>query len=174
MELGTSALFGITNSPIESRGNPILMKKLAILIPLIALTACASAAPVPSPEAQSKATYDIAEAVFRYQFQHNASAIQQTAGRYCLSLPGDRSPDAVFLHRFDGNTPPVLGADDCERKSGKDLFFRVQKVDWQSDDEVWVRGGYFEGNLSSSVESYRVRRKNGKWTVDGARMEAIS
>jgi hypothetical protein len=149
------------------------MRNLSILV-LLLISACASAGPVPSTEAQSRATNDIAEAVFRYQFQHNASSLQERADRYCLSLPGEQSPDAAFLQRFDGNTPAVLGVDDCRRQSGKNLLFRLQKLDWRSDDEVWVTGGYWEGNLSSSVESYRVRRKDGKWVVDGARMQAIS
>lgn len=150
------------------------MKKITFLALLLALTACASAGPVPSTEAQTAATGDIAEAVFRYQFQHNASSLQERADRYCLSLPGERSPEAAFLQRFDGNKPPVLGVDECRRKSGKNLLFRVQRLDWRSDTEVWVSGGYWEGNLSSSAESYRVRLKDGKWVVDGARMEAIS
>jgi len=61
-----------------------------------------------------------------------------------------------------------------DRKSGKNLFFRVQKVDWRKDGEVWVRGGYYEGNLSSSIELFQVVNENGKWVVKGARMEAIS
>jgi predicted small lipoprotein YifL len=153
------------------------MKKLSsllLLLALLAIAACASAGPVPSTEAQAKATNDIAEAVFRYQFQHNASSLQERADRYCLSLPGEQSPEAAFLQRFDGNTPAVLGVDECRKKSGKNLLFRLQRLDWRSDDEVWVQGGYWEGNLSSSVESYRVRRKDGKWVVDGARMQAIS
>jgi hypothetical protein len=150
------------------------MKNISLLVLPLALAACASAGPVPSSEAQSAATSDIAEAVFRYQFRHNASSLQERADRYCLSLPGERSPDAAFLQRFDGNTPPVLGVEECRRKSGKNLLFRVQRLDWRSDDEVWVSGGYWEGNLSSSGESYRVRRKDGKWGVDGARMETIS
>ena len=154
------------------------MKKLSILVlPLVLLgtTACASSAPPPpSVPGGIVAEADIAEAVFRYQFQHNASAIQQEADHYCLSLPGERSPDGDFLHRFDGNHPPVWRADECQRGSGHDLFFRVQRLDWRSDTEVWVSGGFWERNLSSSRESYRVRFKKGKWVVDGAHRETVS
>jgi hypothetical protein len=154
------------------------MKNLSILVLLLApivTTACASSAPpASSGPGRLTAETDIAEAVFRYQFDHNASAIQQKADHYCLSLPNEHPPDAAFLQRFEGNHPPVLSAGECQRKSGHDLFFRVQRFDWRSDTEVWVSGGYWEGNLSSSLESYRVRLKNGKWVVDGAHMEAIS
>ena len=150
-------------------------KALLLLPLLVAASACASSAP-PPPYAPGGlvAEADIAEAVFRYQFQHNASAIQQEADHYCLSLSGERSPDGDFLHRFDGNHPPVRSADQCQRGSGHNLFFRVQRFDWRSDTEVWVSGGYWEANLSSSNESYRVRLKNGKWVVDGAHRETIS
>ncbi len=151
------------------------MKNLFIPGLLLVAGACASGAP-PPPYAPGGlvAEGDIVEAVFRYQFAHNASAIQQEADHYCLSMPGDRSPDADFLHRFDGNHPPVLGADQCARGAGRDLYFRVQRLDWRSDTEVWVSGGYREGTFSSAKESYRVRFKNGKWVVDGSRRESIS
>lgn len=150
-------------------------KTLCLLLALALSGACASSAP-PPPYAPGGlvAESDIAEAVFRYQFAHNTSAIQQEATHYCLSLPGDRSPDADFLHRFDGNHPPVVRADQCQRGSGRDLYFRVQRLDWRNDTEVWVSGGYWEGTLSSARESYRVRFKNGKWVVDGSRRETIS
>jgi len=151
---------------------------LVVLSVLFTTTGCAAtAAPADNNQAppdRTASVNDIAEAVFRYQFDHNASGIQKQAERYCLSLPGEKSPDAAFLRRFEGNQPPVLAADECERRSGKSLFFRINKLDWHRDNEVWVRGGYFEGNLSSSIESYRVLLKNGKWVVEGARMEAIS
>jgi hypothetical protein len=123
---------------------------------------------------RSAAEPDIYEAVFRYQFDHNASAIQKGAEKYCLTLPGERTPGAEFLKRFEGHRPPVVAADQCERQSGKNLFFQIQRLDWRKDNEVWVRGGYWEGNLSSSVEMFRVVNENGRWVVKGARMEAIS
>jgi len=126
------------------------------------------------PASRTDAEPDIYEAVFHYQFDHNASAIQTRAEKYCLALPEERMPDAPFLQRFGDHHPPVVAADRCERKSGQSLFFRIQRLDWHKDNEVWVRGGYWEGNLSSSIELYRVVRENGKWVVKGARMEAIS
>ncbi|HEY9420948.1 MAG TPA: hypothetical protein VIW92_06020 [Thermoanaerobaculia bacterium] len=155
------------------------MKPLILLILLSLLpSACAQNTGPASSEGSSPtraaAEEDIAEAVFRYQFDHNASGIQKQAARYCLSLPGERSPGEAFLQRFQGNQPPVASAEECERVGGKNLFFRVQRFDWRKDNEVWVRGGYYEGNLSSSVEAFQVVRQNGRWVVKGARMEMIS
>jgi membrane-bound lytic murein transglycosylase len=158
------------------------MKNLAILALLATLGGCAANANATDPAASDStvsashaaAEDQIAEAVFRYLFEHNASGMQKAAEKYCLSLPGEKMPDAAFLQRFEGNKPPVLAADQCDRKSGKNLFFRVQKFDWRKDGEVWVRGGYYEGNLSSSIELFQVVNENDKWIVKGARMEAIS
>lgn len=146
---------------------------------VIALAACAQNSSSPSPSQTSSpsraaAEEEIAEAVFRRQFDHNASGIQKNAEKYCLSLPGDTMPSAELLKRFEGNHPPVVAADQCERKSGRNLFFRINNFDWRGDGEVWVRGGYYEGNLSSSLELYQVVNQNGKWVVKGQRMEAIS
>jgi hypothetical protein len=150
------------------------VKRIAILCLMLFVGACASGAPPPPAQDRFAAQDEILEAVFRYQFQHNASSLQSKADRYCLTLPQDQNPGEEFLHRFAGSQPPVVSAGECNRKRGRDLFFRVQNLDWRSDQEVWVRGGYWEGNLSSSVEMYQVLRKNGKWTVAGSRMEAIS
>jgi hypothetical protein len=150
------------------------MKSIAILSLMVMVGACASGAPPPPPQDRFAAQDEILEAVFRYQFQHNASAIQGKADRYCLTLPQDKNPSEEFLRRFAEVQPSVVSADQCRKKAGRDLFFRVQNLDWRSDEEVWVRGGYWEGNLSSSLELYRVLRKNGRWIVEGSRMEAIS
>ena len=158
------------------------MKNLAILVLVSALGGCAANANATDPMAsgstaspsRAAAEEEITEAIFRRQFDHNASALQKNAEKYCLSLPGDKAPSAELLKRFEGNRPPVVAASQCDRQSGKNLFFRINKLDWRKDDEVWVRGGYYEGNLSSSIELYQVVRENGKWIVKGQRMEAIS
>ena len=160
------------------RSSSRLRTGLLLLVLSVPAGGCASSSPATSSPApapsHAAAEPDIFEAVFRYQFDHNASGIQKKAERYCLELPGERSPDAAFLQRFAGHQPPVAAAEECQRKAGKNLFFRINRLDWHKDNEVWVRGGYFEGNLSSSIESYRVQLKDGKWVVTGARMEAIS
>jgi hypothetical protein len=156
-------------------------KTALCLLLMIAPAACAQNSPPPESSqgsttspSRAAAEEEIAEAVFRRHFEHNASAIQKNAEKYCLSLPGDRMPSAEFLKRFEGNRPPVAAADQCDRKSGKNLFFRINAFNWREDGEVWVRGGYYEGNLSSSLELFQVVNENGKWVVKGQRMEAIS
>ncbi|HEX4495066.1 MAG TPA: hypothetical protein VIE43_05290 [Thermoanaerobaculia bacterium] len=143
------------------------------IVPLLLIASACASAPPPSPEAQAAAEGDITEAVFRYQFQHNASTLQQSAERYCLTLTDERNPDAAFLRRFEAVRPQVVAAMTCAKGSSGDLFFRVQKLDWQSDAEVWARGGYSEGTVSSITETYLVHRKDGRWTVDGSRRDTL-
>lgn len=68
-------------------------------------------------EAQEK--LDICEAVFRYQFEHNASGAQQKAKAYFLKIH-NKDPSDEFLARFKGHTPPV--------KKGSDFAIRGATV----------------------------------------------
>jgi hypothetical protein len=151
-----------------------------LLLLSIALAACSSAgsssgpgSPSPPPP-RSVSEPDILEAVFRYQFEHNASGIQQSAEKYCLTITGGEKPSAEFLRRFEGNRPPVVTADQCDRRSGRNLFFQAKIESWESDSEALVRGGYYEGNLSSSRETFRVVWEDGRWVVRDGRLEVIS
>lgn len=114
---------------------------------------------------------DIAEATFRYQFEHNASGQQQKAPAYFLSLFG-KDPAEAFLKRFEGHKPPVKKG--SEFKIGKGLLFRVARIKRVSDAKVEVSGGYYEAGLSSSGNTYVVEFKNGKWVVTRDRMHWIS
>ena len=50
---------------------------------------------------------NIREAVFRYQFEHNASGQQQNAKVYFLSLDKGADPNKAFMLRFRDHNPPV-------------------------------------------------------------------
>lgn len=154
-------------------------------LPLLSLAvlcfaACSSAGPSSGPGStrqpppRSVAEPDILEAAFRYQFEHNASGIQHNAEKYCLTITGGEKPGADFLRRFEGSRPPVVAADQCDRQSGRNLFFQAKIESWESDSEALVRGGYYEGNLSSSRETFRVVWEDGRWVVRDGRLEVIS
>jgi hypothetical protein len=119
----------------------------------------------------------IREAVFLYQFDHNASGLQKHAHAYCIFVTiNDRrvDPSNGFLKRFAHHKPPVRKGSAChwtdvqvvENRMGRPaLVFTVGKITWLSDNEVKREGGYEEGNVSSSAESYAVNRQSGKWVV---------
>ncbi len=114
---------------------------------------------------------DIAEATFRHQFTHNASGQQQKSSAYCLTLFG-KDPDAGFLARFKDHKPPVQKG--SEFVEGKGLKFHISKIKRISASKVEVSGGYYEGGLSSSGNTYLLELKDGKWIVAEDKMLWIS
>ena len=127
----------------------------------------------------------IREAVFRYEFEHNASGLQKRAYVFCISVGyPEADPTTELLKRFHGNKPPVLKASACgykneiqvvEIRTGKpSLIFTAGDVRMLSSNIAQVTGGYFEGNVSSSGNTYRVENKVGKWVVTKDEMNSIS
>jgi len=128
---------------------------------------------------------DVYEAVFRWQFDHNASAQQKNAKVYFLGV-GEKAndPSDAFMKRFTDHKPPVRkasashyvrGKGIVDKKTGdKGLAFRATSIKWLSDAEVEVRGGYYEAELSASGNTYTVRKEKGKWKVTKDKREWIS
>jgi hypothetical protein len=137
-------------------------------------------APSAGPE-RNKQEEDIAEAVFRYQFLHNASGRQQNAKVYFLSLRY-RNPSDKFMQRFAGNTPVVDRVSDCTEDDdirdihteAPGILFRITTIKWITPSRVEVSGGYDEGRLSSSGNTYYIEKRNGKWVVVRDEMHWIS
>lgn len=129
---------------------------------------------------------DIRETVFRHQFDHNASGQQKSAHAYCLAILAgekDSDPSQQFMKRFANHKPPVRRVSAChwtsvqvvENRTGRPaLIFRVSKITWTSDTEATVDGGYDEGNVSSSGNTYTVKKQDGKWAVTNDHMNVIS
>ena len=173
------------------------MKRLLIAMIVAPLAGCAlRAVPDKKPEAGPTAIinssaaeeWDIREATFRYQFRKNASGQQQAAKVYCLELAVDgkrADPDDAFLKRFAGNKPPVKKGSECgmsaeqgvviDKETGASgLIFNTGDIQWVSDTEVEVSGGYYEASLSASGNVYSLKKVNGIWTVIKEKMTWIS
>jgi hypothetical protein len=119
---------------------------------------------------------EIREAVFRYQFEFNASGLGQAANAYFLNVEGNKDPSAQLLERFGGHRPPVKPvsasmlqpgtAQVLDRESGlPSLIFGITEIRWLSDDEVEVDGGYEEASESGTGNTYRVVKEAGRWEV---------
>jgi hypothetical protein len=127
---------------------------------------------------------DIREVVFRWQFDHNASRQNRNPEVYFLAVgEKDRDPSAVFMKRFTGNKPPLRRASQCrkstrgvfDKKTGeRGLVFRVERIEWKSDSQVDVDGGYYEDGMSASGNTYTVQKTKGKWKVTNDEMHWIS
>jgi hypothetical protein len=138
--------------------------------------------------AQPQEESNIAEAVFRYEFDHNASAVQKDASAYFLAFGAanaPKDPGADFLKRFADVKPTVKPAS-ASLKSGETrsvidksttkpgVIFYVERLKWTKKDEADVQGGYYESSKSSSSEVYSVVQKGGKWTVTTSKKGEIS
>lgn len=117
---------------------------------------------------------DMAEAVFRYQFENNGSELYTDASAYFLEVR-KTDPEDAFINRFKGLQPPVKKKSQCstkgmrvtDRKTGKrGLMFNVDKTAMTGADTAEAWGGYLEGELSASSNIYFLNRKNGKWSVE--------
>jgi hypothetical protein len=129
-----------------------------------------------SEEAQNTPKEDesanVFEAVVRYQIE----SWELAANSYCISIEGkDATTD--FLRRL---TPlPVKAASGCrkqitekvmvsvvDKKTGKrSVIFDVEAIQWISENEAAVEGGYFCANLCMASGRYHVVRDGTKWRV---------
>ena len=135
---------------------------------------------------------NIYKAVFKYQFEHNASGQQQNTNIYFLSVNTvsdsvDRwiygDPSDEILNYFIDNQPPVKPFSKSKRSiSGvfdidtneRGLLFYVGEIKWLSSNQVEFEGGYFESGISSSCNTYYLLYKNGNWMVINKIMRWIS
>ncbi len=126
---------------------------------------------------------DVLEAVFRYQMEHNASS-PGARDCYFLELADKHDPPPALLARFVGSSPPVepLSAADPELypsvhhkgKTDHGVILRLRSLSWIDDDTVELDGGYYQASLSSSGNTYRAVRRDGKWVVVSDKMRWIS
>jgi hypothetical protein len=168
------------------------MRVLALALALALVGACSSAGTPSSTSPVDRASeeLDILEAVFRYQFDHNASG-DLTPDRIFLSLSegkeGDapKDPPPALLARFKGHTPPVepesaadpdmaLGVHRRGEERERGILFRLTSIRWIDKDTVEVDGGYFQAGLSASGNTYRVEREQRAWVVVSDAMHWIS
>ena len=146
---------------------------MAIAIVLV-VCACSSS---PQATTQTMSEEDqIREAVFRYQFEFNASGLGKAANAYFLSVEGHEDPSPQLLKQFEGHRPPVKPASAStlepgtaqvvDRESGQPgLIFRIREIRRLTDDEVEVDGGYDEASESATGNTYRVMKTGGRWEV---------
>ena len=126
--------------------------------------------------------WDILEAVYRHQFSHNASGMQQRAEAYFLHYRFEEV-SKEFIDRFQDCSKPVYALDEASGGIGgivhretqaKGLLLGVFRIDRVSRFHAIVRGGYYEGGLSSSENEYHLRLIAGRWYVVRDRLVAIS
>jgi len=164
--------------------NTVVNRNWAIRLGFLVF-ACLATGCMPTVAARLHQEDEIWEAVFRYQFLNNASGQQKRAAVYCLSIGESADPSDEFMKRFAEYQPPVRKISECnvggfdgvvdKNTHKRGLIFRVGSMNWISGTEVEARGGYFEGGLSASGNTYTVRKGLlGQWMVSEDKMNWIS
>jgi len=127
----------------------------------------------------------IQQSVLRYQFEHNAAANKYDI--FCIGMSeGEPNSDAPtkLIRDLNDASHKVVKHSDCnahmdngvtEHSSGKPaLMLNVGKVNWLTKDEAMVEGGYYENGLSSSGNTYHLKKISGVWRVVQNQMNWIS
>jgi len=138
----------------------------------------------PKPSKTDEAL-QIQQTVLRYQFEHNAAANKYAI--FCIAISkGETTSDAPakLIQGLNDATHKVVKSSDCnahmdngvtERSSGKPaLMLNVGKVNWLAKDEAVVEGGYYEAGLSSSGNTYHLKKISGVWRVVQNQLNWIS
>lgn len=130
------------------------------------------------PDAKADAEDEIREAVFRYQFDQDATQQKPITKIYFIAIE-NKDPDEPFLKRFAGSTPIVKKASQSGySKNGVDsvidkttgeagVIFGVGKINWINENEVEVKASYHVANLFAGGCNYRVARQDTAWVVKG-------
>lgn len=160
------------------------MRVVALALALTLVGACSSAgAPrAAAPVDRASEELDILEAVFRFQFEHNASGRNPTDFDHLfLSMANEKSlpkdPPAALLARFKEHVPPVEPVSDADThagsgarpgvrhklKGGRGILFLLTSIRWIDDNTVEVDGGCHSG--CKSENTYRAERRGGVWVV---------
>jgi len=127
----------------------------------------------------------IQQTVLRYQFEHNAAANKYAI--FCIAISkGETASDAPakLIQGLNDATHKAVKSSDCdahmdngvtEHSSGKPaLTLNVGKVNWVAKDEAVVEGGYYEAGLSSSGNTYHLKKISGVWRVVQNQLNWIS
>jgi len=164
------------------------MKRVVVAFTAVVIIAIGCIASVAGSTKTRAADEDnIREAVYRYQFQHNASALRQNAKAYFLGIEkgkGVADPSDAFMKRFAGNKPPAKKWSQAQFRPDKGIVdkatgerglgFHTGAIKWISRAKVEVEGGYQEASLSASENTYTLVKKGSRWVVTQDRLRAIS
>jgi hypothetical protein len=92
-------------------------------------------------------------------------------------------PDPAFLARFSTGHLPLKGASRAippgsgqlyvtDRETGtQGIVFRIESIQWKSNTEVEVVGGYTYAALAAAGYTYNVTLDGEKWNVESAVMQ---
>lgn len=137
-------------------------------------------APVKSPEESAAWRATQADELYytslKFLFGHNESSMGDMASAYYIVMPngdGIGDPSDAFLARFEKIVPVVKKGSDCktagaitDRKlNSAGLLFFVESIEWITDEEAIVEGGYEEDAATAARVTCRLKYDRKRWKV---------
>lgn len=116
---------------------------------------------------------DVAEALFRHQFENNASGRQSSVGAFCLAFAKETSPSPQFMSRFAAEEIAVKAVGKCkwienhwtDGDGGNSIVFYINDIVCEDKEICRATGGYSEASLSASGNNYELKLQDSRWTV---------
>jgi len=156
------------------------MRRSPVVVLVVALVICGCSL---GPRIATRLSEEdqIREAVFRYQFEFNASGLGTSANAYFLCVEGGGDPSPELLQQFRRHRPTVKPASASALQPGTaqvvdsdsglpSLLFLIRQIRQLGTDSAEVEGGYEEASESGSGNVFRLERRDGRWQVVEARM----
>jgi hypothetical protein len=130
---------------------------------------------------------DAVEALYRHQMGDGVPRSRERDVTLCLGAGPDNGhladPPQTLLDRFSDHRPPVKGYSKClwnrdrwiDPANGRNAIVHyIVRFHCPSPTRCSAGGGYLQGNLSSSGNSYELERRSGRWQVTSDVTEWIS
>jgi len=162
---------------------------LASVVTAILLGSCATppaharkSQPAPVKSQEESAAWRTAQAdelyytSLKFLFGHNESAMGDMASAYYIVMPngdGIGDPSDAFMARFEKITPIVKKGSECktagaitDRKlNTAGILFFVESIQWITDEEAIVEGGYEEDTATAARVTCRLKYNKNRWKV---------
>ncbi len=166
------------------------MFRIAIAFTLLTLASCSSNTSETSPSAMVLEGEDleIAEALFRYQFEHSCMVkeMRSPVDHYFLAVGDGQDPPAELMERPSGHSPRIwpiskstnrldsgLPAQHVEH-GGSGLIFWIERITWIDEDSVEVEATDFQSGASAAEGTYDLEKQEGRWICTEFHLESYS
>jgi hypothetical protein len=151
----------------------------------IAMVAPSATVTVTATAAEDDEADAIREAALRYMMTHNASGQGASAKVLCIAFSSENAsadPPDAFLKRFTDSRIKATSKCSKDINSGvkdrgtgvRGIELGVGAIHRVDSAHVTIEGGYYEGGLSASGNTYTLEKKSGRWTVTKNEMHWVS
>lgn len=150
-----------------------ILLKIKFILTILAISGCSTMSKVEP----SKHHTDIEMSFFNHLFKNNSATFKnEPKTAYCVGLTDNQGrirdinkSTLIALNQKQSNH--VVNYSECEVKdkviSKSDnslaILFTISNIQCSSRTDCIIKGGYYEGNLSSQINTYLAKELDGKW-----------